>query len=272
MAFGQKNPPASRAPSGRTLVIAFFAVAVAFVASTAAAEYGEIEIGRAAAQITANAAPSIQHLAAMRGDLRRFTLLADDEVDRGIEHLAGPAAPELISARRGIDRAWAAYLALPTFPNERGQQIVAEAAKAEMEAAVVRLDAEMDRADWADARNTLERLVKPTADDLDAAAVQLIDLNANAGAKLARHIEDLGKRSVALAFTLDGVSVFLTILAALLIRRVVHRYTSWSSGAPTSSSYSPGASPTTCWGRWAPPRSRSRRPSATCPRTAGRGG
>jgi len=212
------------APSGRTLILSFFAVALAFVASTAAAEYSEIEIADAAKQITSNAAPSIQYLAALRGDLRRFTLLADDEVDRGSDRLAGPAPPELLAARQGIDRAWASYRALPTFPHERGLWPEAERAKVEVEASLVELDDDMARADWPSARVVLETKVKPAADRLDASARALIDLDAMEGAQLARHIEALGRHSVWLAFSLDGISVLLAVLAALAIRRLVRRY------------------------------------------------
>src|SRR5262245_24033579 len=150
-------------PSGRTLLLAFFAVATAFVVSTAVAEYGEIKIADAARHITSNSAPSIEQLAALRGDLRRFTLLADDEVDRGSDRLAGPTPPELATARRGVDRAWAAYRALPMFPHELELVPAAESAKIDMEVAIVRLDGDMVRGNWAAARTTLESKVKPAA-------------------------------------------------------------------------------------------------------------
>jgi signal transduction histidine kinase len=207
-------------------MLAFSAVALAFVASTAAAEYVELEIASAAQDITGNAAPSIQHLAALRGDLRRFTLLADDEVDRGLEHLEGPPSPEIEVARRGIDRAWTAYLALPAFPRERDLWPATQQAKADMEVAVAQLDREMDRGAFGVARNTLDTVVKPAVDRLDSAVLRLIDFDADAGAALARKIEGLSHHSILLAFAGDGVSVLLTVLAALLVRRVVRRYTS----------------------------------------------
>src|SRR5215471_6205524 len=89
----------SRAASGRTLALAFAAVAVAFVLSTAVSEYDQVEIQRASAQITGNSAPSIQFLAAMRGDLVRYTLLVDDAIDHGIEGLPVGAPVQIVAAQ-----------------------------------------------------------------------------------------------------------------------------------------------------------------------------
>src|SRR5262245_10603619 len=195
MVSGGGTSPAARgtpvAPSGRPLVLAFLGVAVAFIISTVGAEYGEFEIARAAGEITSNTSPSIQQLAALRGELRRFTLLADDEVDRGSERLLGPPNPELLVARSGMDRAWVAYRALPVSPGERDLWPAAEAARVGMETAVARLDADMARGDWVGARLRLEGRVKPAADRLDATVLKLIDFNTHHGAVMASHIQNL---------------------------------------------------------------------------------
>src|SRR5262245_52918634 len=102
---GPGRPPLARrlgrAASGRTLALAFAAVAVAFLASTAVAEYDQLEIRRASTLITGNSAPSIQFLAAMRGELLRYTLLVDDKIDRGLQGLPEDHAVQIAAARRG---------------------------------------------------------------------------------------------------------------------------------------------------------------------------
>lgn len=229
MAWVPRNSGVSRAaggPSGRTLFLAFLIVATAFLISTVVAEWGQVEISRAAQQITSNSAPSIQHLAAVRGDLRKLTLIADDEVDRGIERYSGPVTPELIAARRGVDAGWATYRALPSFAAERVLWPGADQAKERFDATAARLDAEMARGDWAAARTVLEGEVKPAAEQLDRALMALIEVDAGEGSRLARKIDGLGHRSVTMAIVLDGASLILTLFAALLIRRVIRRYTS----------------------------------------------
>jgi signal transduction histidine kinase len=207
-------------------MLAFTAVAIAFVFSTAMAEYWEIEIRRAAAEITGNSSPSIEYLAELRGELRRFTLVQDDEVDRGMEGLPLEAVADLKAARAKMDRAWAAYRALPSFPDERALVPLAEQERGRMALSVQRLQAEMDARRWAAARQILDRTLKPAADQLDGALLAILDVNADQGARLARHIEKLGRRSISLAAALDGVSVLLTVLAAWLAVRTVRRYTS----------------------------------------------
>jgi signal transduction histidine kinase len=207
-------------------MLAFAAVAIAFVASTAMAEYWQLEIRREAADITGNSSPSIEHLAELRGELRRFTLLEDDEVDRGMEGLPLEARVGRRTARDRMDRAWALYRTLPMFARERELVPKAERARAELDAAVRRVEGAMDGGRWSAARESLDHAMKPAADRLDDVLLQILDINADAGARLARHIEALGRRSIVMAAALDGVSVLLTILAALLAVRTVRRYTS----------------------------------------------
>jgi signal transduction histidine kinase len=84
----------------------------------------------------------------------------------------------------------------------------------------------MDGGDWRTARATLERALKPAADALDTTLLAIVRFDAENGARLARHIDALGRRSIATAVTLDAVSVLLTLFAAVLAVRTVRRYTS----------------------------------------------
>src|SRR5690348_1809111 len=87
-----------------SLYVAFAAVSVAFVLSTAISEYADVRIQRAANQITGTTAPGVTHLATLRGELRSYILLADDVTDRGIDGALEPPSPELVAARAAIDR------------------------------------------------------------------------------------------------------------------------------------------------------------------------
>jgi signal transduction histidine kinase len=215
-----------RAASGRTLALAFAAVAVAFVASTAVSEYDQVEIQRASVQITGNSAPSIQFLAALRGDLVRYTLIVDDVIDRGLQNMP-EAPPRLVAgARRNMQESWDSYHALPTFPDERALWPTAEKAYGSVRQGMSRLDDQMSHRDWAGAHETLEKQLKPAADRLDETLLQLVEINAHEGSQLAQRIDWLGRRSVLLAVLLDGISVLLTLLTGLLLWRVLRKYTS----------------------------------------------
>jgi signal transduction histidine kinase len=211
--------------SGRALYVAFAAVAVAFVLSTAISEYADVRIQRAASQITGSTAPGVAHLATLRGEIRWYELLADDLVDTGIDGVRKPPSLELERAHHAIDRAWTEYGSIVLAPEERGLAGDTGVIEAELDAAILHLERDIGRAAWTDARSTLDTEVRPATERLDGILLRLIQRHADRGAFLARRIERLGRESIALAVGLDGVSVLLAILAALMVVRVVRRYT-----------------------------------------------
>src|SRR5882724_12535325 len=106
--------------SARALYVAFAAVSVAFVLSTAISEYADVRIQRAANQITGTAAPGVAHLATLRGEIQWYVVLADDVADRGVDGESQKLSPELGHARAAVDRAWTEYRRLPLLPEEGG--------------------------------------------------------------------------------------------------------------------------------------------------------
>jgi len=216
----------ARAASARTLALAFAAVAVAFIVSTAVSEYDQVEIQHASAQITGNSAPSIQFLATVRGGLLRYTLLADDEIDRGLEGMPETPARMRLQARQEMKEAWESYRSLPTFPDEKRLWPAAEEGVAAVNQAVARLEDQIAHRDWRGAHTTLEDSFKPAADRFNETLLQIVEVDAHWGAKLAARIDTLGSSSVRTAVLLDGVSVLLTLLTGLLLWRVLRRYTS----------------------------------------------
>jgi signal transduction histidine kinase len=200
-------------------------VAVAFVLSTAISEYADVRIQRAAAQITGTTAPGVASLATLRGAIRWYELLADDVTDRGVDGVVLPRPPELGHARDAIDRAWNEYRGLALPADEKGQAADTGILKAQLDEAIDRLEAGMARGAWSEARRTLSNGVRPVTDRLDEILMHLVQRNAERGAALARRIQLLGRQSIALAVGLDTISLLLAIFTAIMVVRVLRRYT-----------------------------------------------
>ena len=83
----------------------------------------------------------------------------------------------------------------------------------------------MARNAWSEARRTLAAGVRPATERLDEILMRLIQRHAEHGAFLARRIERLGRQSIGLAVGLDSVSVLLALITALMVVRVLRRYT-----------------------------------------------
>jgi signal transduction histidine kinase len=213
--------------SGRTLLIAFGVVAAAFILSTALAERSDVRIRQAAAQIAENSAPSIEHLSLLRSDLRRISLIGDDDLDAALQGTPRLDRERIDEALVSLQQDWARYRALPTFPGEEALSAVAERAKDDVAAAVAHV-LELDPATHdgdEKFREVMAEELQPAANRLDAAALRLIDFNAAHGGDLGTTIRRLGERSVANAIVLDAICLALTVIAALLAYRLGRRYT-----------------------------------------------
>jgi len=214
-----------RPRSARALYVAFAAVSVAFVLSTAISEYADVRIQHAANQITGTTAPAVEHLATLRGEIQWYVLLADDVADRGVDGESLPLSPELGHARAAVDRAWTEYRRLPLLPEENGLAAETGVLKAELDAAVSRLEGQMAGKAWSEARKTLAAAVRPVTERLDEVLMRLIQRHAERGAALARGIERLGRESIVRAVALDTMSLLLALITAILLARVLRRYT-----------------------------------------------
>ena len=211
--------------SGRTLLIAFGAVAAAFILSTAVAEWSDLGIRRASQQIAGNTAPSIEHLALLRADLRRITLLDDGDLDAALEGRPPFQRKRIDATLTAIEHDWNGYHALPTLPGEADLVPAAERAQMDLATAIARLEQIERDPDRAQVRAVLEKELQPAAGRLDAAILRLIDFNAARGGELARTIGKLGRQSVVNAIVLDAVCVLLTFVAGSLAWRLVRRTT-----------------------------------------------
>ncbi|HLK90830.1 MAG TPA: ATP-binding protein [Polyangia bacterium] len=211
--------------SGRTLLAAFGVVAVAFMVSTAVAEWSDVTIRRAAEQIAGDTAPSVEHLSLLRADLRRITLLGDGDLDAALEGRPPFQRKRIDSALASLERDWNSYRALPSFPEEAALVPAADEAQQDLSTAIARLEQIEDDPDRVQVRSVLERELQPAANRLDAAVLRLIDANAARGGELGRTIGRLGRESVINAVVLDAICVLLTVTAGLLTWRLVRRTT-----------------------------------------------
>jgi signal transduction histidine kinase len=213
--------------SGRTLLIAFGVVAGAFVLSTVLAEGSDVKIRRAATLIAENSAPSVEHLSLLRSDLRRITLIGDDDLDAALEGSPRIDRRRIDEALASLEQDWARYHALPVFPGENPLAASAERAKEDVAAAVMRMQALDPSTHDGDEkiREVLESELQPAANRLDTAALRLVDFNAARGGDLGTTIRRLGERSVINAIVLDALCLVLTVVAALLAYRLGRRYT-----------------------------------------------
>jgi signal transduction histidine kinase len=205
--------------------VAFGAVSIAFVLSTAISEYADVRIQRAATQITGTTAPAVATLATLRGETRRYVLLADDLTDRGVDGVAQPPSAELARARAAIDQAWAEYRGLALARDELGLTNDTAVLKAELDVAIGRLDDQMAQKEWTKAAQTLDTVLRPISERFDELLMRLVQRHAERGAVLAQRISRLGQQSITLAIGLDAMSVLLALLTAIMVVRVLRRYT-----------------------------------------------
>jgi signal transduction histidine kinase len=214
---------------------------VSFIVATVVSEWSDVKIRVAARTITENAAPSIVHLEALRSEARRLIVLTDDYVDESVNRAArenhgrrpvaaGVSPPRTTTARDAInasrvrlDAEWHSYRALPTFPGELLLSAPVAQLKDRLSGDVDGALQALDARDPTGAVDALER-AKPDADALEQGIVRLVDLNARNARHLASRIDGLGRRSIMVAMLLDGISVLLTIFTALLVLRVLRRY------------------------------------------------
>jgi signal transduction histidine kinase len=213
--------------SGRTLLIAFGVVAGAFVLSTVLAERSDVRIRHAAAEIAENSAPSIEHLSLMRTDLRRITLIGDDDLDAALEGSPRVDRRRIDEALASLEQDWARYHALPAFAGETPLMASADRAKEDVAAAITHMQSLDPATHDGDEkiREVLEGELQPAANRLDAAALRLIDFNAARGGDLGTSIRRMGERSVTNAIVLDALCLVLTVITAFLAGRLGRRYT-----------------------------------------------
>jgi signal transduction histidine kinase len=210
------------APARRSLFLAFAGVILLFVLSTSFSEFTARSINNSATAIAQNAAPSIQHLAASRAELRNLELTTDNYLDAVEDGSPGDAA--------AVRKAWSAvqieleaYQRLPTFQGEREQWIVVNRDVRKLEGLLQELFAQVEQRRIAEARRIEQEGIRPLVREVLGGSLALIEVNSAQAARLAVSVKKARDRSAKLAFGLDAVSGLLAILVALLAVRDLRR-------------------------------------------------
>jgi len=202
--------------------ILFFAVVVAcFLGAIAYSQIETRKIDALSQSIARNALPSIEHLSAARGELRRVDALATRFGD------ASPAQQRELLPRiaESLDRAEAELneaFVLPRFPHELALEERIQASLARLEGALDESSKCLSMGDFAHAKATATEVLAASSDAL-AAANDDVALNAKWGERQAERIGDVRRSTLHVTLALTGVSLGLAIplafIAVLLVRR-----------------------------------------------------
>jgi signal transduction histidine kinase len=210
-------------PTARVLVLAFLAIAIAFLTGIALGQRYVWRIRAATHDITGNAAPSIQILSNMRSAVRELEVLADDYTDAcAAGHCAAPPA-RLTALRAKLSSDWESYQRLPTFPGEQDRWVDAVGALSRLDAAVGRMVALVDRGRGAEAEEVLNRDLKPACDRLDATVAAGVENDAIQASQVEQRIRGLARRALVLSLVLGLVGAVLAAITAFFAVRFARR-------------------------------------------------
>jgi signal transduction histidine kinase len=223
------NRPSSR----RTLISVFAAVACSFVLATAAAEYNDFQIQRAASEIIRNSSPSVDYISRIRTRVRELEVLLDDGIDE-LADLPEPSAPGIsaptrdraLDVQQQIEGLWSKYRTLPTFPTEPDLWPKVDRELRALDTSVQNIVTfnGQSRGERMAARAAFDGPTKQNVDRLDDALLAILQLNAQHQEELGRRMERMSRRSIYTAVALDGVSLVLTVVLALLLLSTVRHY------------------------------------------------
>ncbi|HXJ20554.1 MAG TPA: HAMP domain-containing sensor histidine kinase [Polyangia bacterium] len=200
---------------------AFAVVIVAFVTATVYSESRTSVLNEAALSIAANAAPSIEHLAASRGGLRQLLLTEDDYVDAIRE--GQPISPEaMLGARALLQEELNSYRGLPQYPGEAQAWDEAQRQLNELDHTLADVLAAEKQSQ--EALRAADLRFRAQVMDLGKALSRSLQINADMAQRLARTIEDVSIRRHRLVFGLDVICAVATVGAALLLLRLLRRH------------------------------------------------
>ena len=211
-----------RINSSRLLFGAFATVVASFVAAGVLEQYASRDVDLASDAIISNAAPSIEHLAALRSEVWQSEFLLGDWLEKHASgRKADDAAVEASLQRLTDDER--RYLLLPRLPDEEGLREELQAASLAYQRAAQRAMDQVELGSYARARRTLDEDVRHTADTIVEIAYRGIRFNAERGGALARDIKAIRHRAIVLGWALDAMCGVFAVFAAALLWRVLLR-------------------------------------------------
>src|SRR5207302_4909622 len=175
-----------------SFLIAFGAVALAFVGSTVVSQRASREVGGLAAFIARDAAPGLASMASVRGEVRRLQSLVTRQA------ALGPAPGDkaaIDDTRRSLDAQLAEYATLPASREELALLATLQADIRGFDEAVERVIAQLGSGGRDEARATLLSDVRPRADRAVATAGRLVDMEARVAEEAALRIEQIHRRA-----------------------------------------------------------------------------
>ena len=209
---------------GLALLVALGVTVASFATSTAVVQYFQGGIRSAAESITANSAPSVYALITMRTEVRHFEILLDDYIDALAATGRSDNFSPVADALTRFDAADKEYRTLPQYPGEQALWAGIDASMTDLHKDVAIIQASIARSDASAAEDTLNHVVKPRVDELDARLGNLIQLNAEQGAHMAAQIDQIHKASRRWALVLDAASALFAGIAAFVAIRVLRNY------------------------------------------------
>jgi signal transduction histidine kinase len=202
------------------LLVAFAAVASAFVLSTMVAQRAAREVSGLASSIARDAAPGLAAMADVRGEVRRLQALVTRRV------ALGPAPTDrdaIDDTRRSLDAHLAAFRALPSSPEELAALNDLQVDVRGFDEAAEHTIAQLASGRREEANATLLREGRPRADRAVATATKLVDMEARIAEDAALRIEEVHRRSDLVALQMDALCVVLAGVVAWLVLRAVRR-------------------------------------------------
>ena len=202
------------------LLVAFAAVAAAFVGSTMVAQRAAREVGGLAASIARDAAPGLGAMANVRGEVRRLQALVTRQTAMG----AAPSDEAAIDeARQTLDTHLALFRALPTSGEELAALNKLQADIRGFDEAVEHVIAQLASGRRDAANVTLVNEVRPRADRAVTSATALVDLETRLAEDAAVRIEQVHRGSTRFALQMDALCVLLAGIVAWLVVRAAHQ-------------------------------------------------
>jgi signal transduction histidine kinase len=221
--MAEKQRTADAPVGSKWVIIATLAVVVAaFLGGSSYAEWRAARTHDLTAEIATNESPSILYLAAARAELRDLQRLLNTHVLLASTGRAAPTQP-LKEVRDRLRENLQRYFALPALPDEKElwQRIDKELTDVDVLAGQI-MEATAERR-YAAAQKLLVDDLPDAIDDEADAIMADIQLNAARVAQVADMIEGERRRRMLWVFGLDGVSVALAIVLALLALKTLSR-------------------------------------------------
>lgn len=199
----------------------FGVIVLSFVAATLLNGWQMRAIDRTASDIADNAAPSIEHLAAARAEVRNLQLILLDELAGGA---TGFDEDRVEASQRVLDGAINEYLVLTPFDKERDLWRDVLGAKNRLDESVTRIEDDVRRGRADDAMQLTYTDVASAAAALSDAITRLIELNAARAHDLALEIQSLRARGTRAALALDVACSLIALVGAILLRQVIRAH------------------------------------------------